>query len=100
MKDALPDRYRVDRIGTPDPSDAEYFVLDVVHDQHARQVLWMLVRAYRNSNQAHNAGGQSSRADELERLLKDTTEPSMSYIQARNVPTTKKVGRPKSARPR
>src|SRR5438552_3130108 len=99
MTNAVPAHYRVERLGSPDPPDARYFVLDVVHDQHARQALWVLVRAYRNSNHARVHGG-SVRADELEQLLKDTNEAVAQFIQARNPPTKGRVGRPKSARPR
>ena len=67
LKDALPERYVVDRRGSPDPKDSSYFVLDVVHDMQARVVLRMLVRSYRHP-------GPSVRADELEQLLDQTEE--------------------------
>lgn len=96
MKAALPDRYQVDRRGTPDPNDSAYYVLDVVHDLDARVVLWLLVRRYRYY-------GPSSRADELEQLLKETDEACTRNIRARNEMLTEKKrgrGRPRSARPR
>lgn len=45
-KDAKPDRYVVDRTGTPDPGDSEYWVLDLVHDFDARVVLAKLGNLY------------------------------------------------------
>lgn len=96
MKAALPDRYVVDRRGTPDPDESAYYVLDVVHDIDARVVLWMLVRKLRYY-------GPSSRADELEHLLEQTKEASTRVIQARTqakVEHKRGRGRPRSARPR
>lgn len=86
MKDACPERYRVDRVGTPDPPDSQYFVLDVVHDRHAREVLMMLIRKYRFM-------GPSARADELERLLQESEADFARNVRAR----TQKV---KAERPR
>lgn len=93
-KDAKPDRYVVERRGSPDPQDSEYYVLDLVHDHFAREVAWMLVRKYRSAS-----NGTSVRADELEKLLNDTNEPFIRNIEARN-PGKNRVGRPQSARPR
>lgn len=93
--EAKPDRYVVDRHGTPDPPGAAYYVLDVVHDHFAREVLWMLVRKYRNGTKL-----TSVRADELEQLLKETDEATRRYYESLNAPAKGKVGRPKSARPK
>jgi hypothetical protein len=92
-KNALPDRYVVDRRGTPDLENARYYVLDVAHDFEARVALRGLVRKYRYY-------GPSVRADELETLLNDTDQEFQDFIRARqerlNKPKTR--GRPRSAR--
>ena len=91
-KDALPDRYVVDRRGTPDPEGAEYYVLDVVHDRHARTVLGALVNWYRQS-------GQHTSADELDRLLLSTSAAHgkviKEFYESRN-PARKKSSARKS----
>lgn len=74
MKDALPVRYVVDRVGTPDPADAEYYVLDLVHDLAARVTLRRLVRDYRSH-------GQHVAADELAKALDDTAEAHVRVLQ-------------------
>lgn len=74
MKDALPIRYVVDRKGTPDPTDSQYYVLDMVHDTAARALLRRLVRDYRSH-------GQHVRADELEKALDDTAEAHVQALQ-------------------
>ena len=73
-KDALPDRYVVDRKGSPDPTESQYYVLDVVHDRHARAVLGKLVAYYRQF-------GQQVAADELEALLGMTTQAHIAVIE-------------------
>lgn len=73
-KDALPDRYVVDRKGSPDPADAQYYVLDVVHDRHARVVLGRLLAYYR-------VFGQQVAADELEKLLNSTVDIHREVVQ-------------------
>lgn len=73
---ALPERYLVDREGTPDPDASRYYVLDVVHDMDARFVLRMLVRSYRSK-------GPSTRADELEKLLNDSQPAFAEFVRAR-----------------
>lgn len=72
-KDALPDRYVVDRKGSPDPAASQYYVLDVVHDRHARTVLGRLVNYYRQY-------GQVVAADELVALLDETTDAHREFI--------------------
>jgi len=74
MKAALPERYVVDRIGTPDPATSEYYVLDLVHDTSARVLLQRLVRDYRRC-------GQHVRADELAKALDDTAEAHVRALQ-------------------
>jgi hypothetical protein len=74
MKDALPVRYVVDRVGTADPVDSQYYVLDVVHDSAARVCLRRLVRDYRTL-------GQHVRADELAKALDDTAEAHVRVLQ-------------------
>ena len=73
-KAALPDRYEVDRKGTPDPSGSEYYVLDVVHDRHARVVLGRLVNYYRQH-------GQQVAADELVSFLDATVDAHKAVIE-------------------
>jgi len=75
-KNAKPDRYVVDRVGSPDPQSAEYYVLDVTNDRHARTVLGLLTRYYRQY-------GQQIAADEIERMLADTQAAHAKIIQDR-----------------
>lgn len=85
MKDALPERYVVDRIGTPDPAESQYYVLDLVTDTDARALLRRLVRDYR-------ATGQHVRADELAKALDDTADAHVQLLRQRvdwNSPTKK-----------
>lgn len=89
-KDATPDRYVVDKTGTPDPARAEYYVLDVVHDFEARVALRGLVRNYRRL-QMH------VRADELERLLEQTQDAHQAVCEARN-PKAKRATRKQAQR--
>lgn len=92
MKDAKPDRYRVERFGTPDPLISEYYVLDVVHDMDARVALRGLVNKYRFN-------GPSVKADELEQLLNETDKAFGDLIRSRQQQQTPaKRGRPRSAR--
>lgn len=74
MKDALPIRYVVDRKGTPDPIDSEYYVLEIVHDPAARVLLRRLVRDYRSH-------GQHVRAEELAKALDETAEAHIQALQ-------------------
>lgn len=76
LKEALPVRYRVGRVGTPDPESSQYYVLDVVNDYQARAQLRGLVRVYRTY-------GSTSAADELEKLLDDTAEDHKKAVTAR-----------------
>lgn len=83
-KDALPSRYVVDRKGTPDPESSEYYVLDLVHDRHARTVLGSLIRYYRQYE-------QTVAADELEKALADTVEAHADVIRERYAAANPKV---------
>ena len=74
MKDALPERYMVDRVGTPDPADAVYYVLDLAHDSAARVALRRLVRDYRGH-------GRHVQADELEKALDDSADTHVRALQ-------------------
>lgn len=74
MKEALPERYVVDRIGTPDPAESQYYVLDIVTDTAARVALRRVVRDYR-------ATGQHVRADELTKALDDTADAHVQVLQ-------------------
>jgi hypothetical protein len=82
VKEAFPDRYTVDRRGTPDPDNSVYYVLDVVNDLEARITLTRLVRSYR-------VLGASIKADELESLLDRTKDAFAASVEARN-PTQRK----------
>lgn len=85
MVQALPSRYEVERRGTPDPPDCDYYVLDAVHDYEARYMLRMYVNALRTK-------GKTDRADELEAGLnasRDAHQKSMSRNNA--PPKTKKT---------
>lgn len=88
----MPDRYLVDRRGTPDPESSQYYVLDVIHDLDARIALWFLVNRYRNPTRRAGLDGPSVKADELERLLNDTENIVGAAITARQ-PAPKKRGR-------
>lgn len=76
-KPAKPDRYTVDRVGTPDPATSEYYVLDVVNDWIAREILARLGSRYREK-------GQDVRAKECFDLLHDTLEQHAAVMEARN----------------
>jgi hypothetical protein len=94
-KDAKPDRYVVDRIGSPDPASSEYYVLDVTNDRHARTVLGLLIRYYRQY-------GQQIAADEIEHMLAETQAAHAKIIQdrfyARNPNAKKSTSKRRSAR--
>lgn len=94
-KSAKPDRYIVDRVGSPDPVTSEYYVLDVTNDRHARTVLGLLIRYYRQY-------GQQLAADEVEQVLSDTQAAHTKIIQdrfyARNPQAKKSTSKRRSAR--
>lgn len=73
-KDAKPDRYVVDRKGTPDPEASEYYVLDVIHDRHARTALSRLAHLYTNY-------GQTIAAQEIDDLLSRTSAAHAKLIE-------------------
>lgn len=73
-KEAKPDRYTVDRKGTPDPEASEYYVLDVIHDRHARTLLGGLARTYMHY-------GQQMQAEEIAELLDRTSATHAKLIQ-------------------
>jgi hypothetical protein len=76
MKKALPERYVVDRIGTPDPTESQYYVVDIVTDTDARVALQRLARDYRTT-------GQHVRADELAKALDDTADAHVQVLRRR-----------------
>lgn len=82
-KPAKPDRYVVDRVGTADPPSTEYYVLDVVNDWIAREILARLGSRYREK-------GQEVRASECFALLDSTLEAHRVVMESRN-PTQKKT---------
>jgi hypothetical protein len=83
MKDAKPSRYQVDRIGTPDPDNCQYYVLDVVNDAESRFILRRLVKSYR-------VLGASIKADELEAFLDSTQAAFAASVESRNPQQRKK----------
>jgi len=78
-KPAKPDRYVVDRIGTPDPPSAEYFVMDVVHDWQAREALAYLGNKYRQH-------GYQVKAQECFDHLHATLPAHAAVMERRNPP--------------
>lgn len=88
---ATPERYLVDRIGTPDPPSSAYYVLDVVNDITARVALAQLGNLYRRN-------GQQVRADEAFQTLHDTQDAHRAIVEARN-PKKKKSSKADKAIP-
>lgn len=82
-KAAKPDRYVVDRIGTPDPAGTEYYVLDVVNDFQAREILAFLGNKYRRA-------GQEVKAQECFDVLHASLPAHTAVVEARN-PARKKA---------
>jgi len=82
-RDAKPERYRVDRLGTPDPPSSEYYVLDIVNDVDARVALAILGTRYERA-------GQMVRAEEAREALHSTLAKHRGVIEARN-PKQKKA---------
>lgn len=76
-KPAKPDRYLVDRTGTPDPPSSEYFVLDVVNDWQAREALAYLGNKYRQR-------GSQVKAEECFAVLDATLPAHGAVMEARN----------------
>ena len=84
-KPAKPERYLVDRIGTPDPASTEYYVLDIVNDWQAREALAGLGNKYRRR-------GLEVRAKECFDHLHATNEAHRKVMESRN-PQQKKQKR-------
>lgn len=76
-KPARPDRYVVDRVGTPDPATSEYFVLDLVQDWRAREAVANLGNYYRRD-------GRLQLAEECFLALHETKEAHRAVMEARN----------------
>lgn len=74
---AKPDRYVVDRIGTPDPEGTEYFVLDLVHDFDCRAALAQLGNSYRRRN-------QDQKAQECFDALAASQSAHAAFVERRN----------------
>lgn len=74
---AHPDRYTVDRIGTPDPSASAYYVLDLVHDFDARVAVAGLIRHY-------EMRGFDQKAAQAKQALEETKEAHAAAIAERN----------------
>lgn len=88
-KPALPSRYEVDRRGTPDPPNCDYYVLDAVNDYQARYCLRMYVNALRNK-------GNHTRAEEIEAGLAASSDAHQKAMSVNNPPpkTKKTPARP------
>lgn len=78
-KPAKPARFVVDRIGTPDPDTSQYYVLDVVNEWQAREILAFLGNKYRRQ-------GQEVKAEECFDLLHATQDAHAAMWEARNPP--------------
>lgn len=76
-KPATPERYLVDKTGTPDPSNSEYFVMDIVNDFDARVALAFLGRAYEKR-------GMEVRAQECFGALAKTVDAHQAMCEAKN----------------
>lgn len=91
-KQATPAHYVVDKTGPSDPSTAEYFVLDVMNDPIAREVLASLGNKYRQHKK-----------DQLSRecfdLLDRTRESFAAVIAARQPKGKSGSGKQKNAHP-
>jgi hypothetical protein len=72
--EVLPEKYKIQVVGVQDPDESSYYVLDMVHDRHARRLLRRLVRDYR-------AFTLSSRADALEAALDETQDRHFSHLE-------------------
>lgn len=82
---ALPSRYEVERRGTPDPPNCDYYVLDAVHEYEARYILWMYVNALRKR-------GNTTKADEIAAGLTASKDAHEKAMSANNPPPkTKKT---------
>ena len=77
MQPAKPDRYQVGKVGTQDPPGTEYYVLDVVNDWIAREILARLGARYRDK-------GMEVRAKECFDLLQSTLDAHRQVMEARN----------------
>lgn len=88
---AKPERYQVDRIGTPDPPSSSYFVLDIVNDLTARNAVAQLGNLYRRE-------GLDVRAQEAFDALHETQDAHRRIIEARN-PKKKKTTKADKAIP-
>jgi hypothetical protein len=76
-KPAKPDRYVVDKVGSGDPPSTEYYVLDVVNDWIAREILARLGSRYREK-------GLLGNAKECFDLLDSTLEAHRVVMESRN----------------
>lgn len=76
-KKAVPERYVVDRIGTQDPENSQYYVMDVVNDHLCREYVSRLGNAYRQN-------GMDVRSKECFALLDETLDAHRVVMEARN----------------
>lgn len=87
-RSALPDRYLVDRTGSPDPGSSAYYVLDIVTDVNCRTALAQLGNLYRRQ-------GLYVRAEEAFLALHETQDAHQRIMEARNPKKKKYRGRAK-----
>lgn len=76
-KPAKPERFMVERIGTPDPPSTEYYVLDLVNDFDCRVALGFLGRSY-------DRRGMAVKSEECFQALRDTEPAFKAVIDQRN----------------
>lgn len=76
-KPAYPDRYLVDRVGTPDPDYSEYFVLNIVDNWIHREMVARLGNRYRQR-------GMEQLAQECFDALDQTLNAHAAVMERRN----------------
>lgn len=76
-KDAKPARYVVDRVGTPDPANSQYFVMDIVNDFDARVAVARLGAYYRQR-------GKEQLSKEVFDALEETKAAHQAHVESLN----------------
>lgn len=77
-KPAKPARYTVDRVGSPDPPEQEYYVLGLVYDVDSRVALAYLGNLYRRR-------GMETQAEECFAALHESQDAHRAFIEARTL---------------
>lgn len=83
-KPAHPDRYQVDRIGSPDPASSEYYVVDLVNDVDGRSVIAQLGNYYQRR-------GLTSQAKQCFDALHATQDAHKKVMDVRNAVNKEKA---------